>query len=162
MRRASPRATGLYHVEVNGYLAFLLLLIAGALLMLAAAGLRRRSGRAESDRESEAKVALFGLAIGFLGYFLFGSVLVLLPLAMAFVVLLGSKSRPALRDVGTFLISSAGLWVVFLGERRWNDLADPAVSEPLWSPYPLAFAGALLVLGIVLRIGAGTLREPSS
>lgn len=148
--------------RMNGYLAFLLLLIATALLIVAAAGVRRATGRTESDREAEAKVALFGLAIGFLGYFLCGSVLVLVPLVMAGVVLLGSKSRPALRELGTFLVSSAGLWVVFLGERRWNDLADPAVSEPLWSPYPLAFAGSLLVLGIVLRVGARTQRQASS
>ena len=146
---------------MNGYLAFLLLLIATALLIVAAAGVRRATGRTESDREAEAKVALFGLAIGFLAYFLFGTVLVLFPLGIAFATLLGWRRRPSLRDVGTFLIASAGLWVVFLAERHLNDLADPAVTEPGWSPFSLAAAAALVVLGIVLRLGASTERQPS-
>lgn len=149
-------------LSVNWFLLFLLLLIATSLLVLAAAAARRAAGRPQSDPEAEAKVVLFGLTVGFLAYFLFGTVLVLFPLAIAFATLVGWRDRPALRYIGTFLIASAGLWAVFLGERRWNDLADPAVTEPGWSPYPLAVAAALLVFGIVLRWGITTGRHSST
>lgn len=138
-------------LRVNGFLVFLLLLIAASLFVLAAAGVRGAAERAESRREAEMKLLLFGLTVGFLAYFLFGTVLVLFPLAIAFFALLSSDRRPAVRDTGTFLIAAAGLWVVLLSERLWNDLADPAVTEPGWSPIPLAFSVGLLILGATLR-----------
>lgn len=136
---------------MNGYLAFLLLLVAAGLLVLAAGW--SATGHAEWRRNAEAKVLLFGLAIGYLTYFLIGTVLVFFPLAIA-AVAMTARTRSALPDAGTFLVACAGSWVVFLGLRHWNDLADPAVTQPGWTPYPLALAAALTVLGLVLRFGA--------
>jgi hypothetical protein len=93
-----------------------------------------------------------GLTMGFLSYFLLGSMLVVFPIALAAVLVVewirwGHTGQPA-----AFLIGFGGLWTFLFGWQRWNDLSDPAVTYPGWTPYPLALGVALLTFGVVLSV----------
>jgi hypothetical protein len=44
------------------------------------------------------------------------------------------------------------LWTAMFGWPRLNDLSDPAITYPGWTPYPLAVGVALVALGLALVI----------
>lgn len=134
-------------------LSILLLFVALGLLLLAAATLRRRSGVASRSGQTLAMAMMTGLALGFLALVFLGHPYMLLPLGIGGVLLFGWLRPPQPRAIGALLLGFGVLWTVMLGWSLLNDLADPAVSAPGWTPYPLAAGAALLVLGLVLTLG---------
>jgi hypothetical protein len=142
-------------LAVNGFLSFLLLLIAASLLLLAAVMVRRRSSRGESAVQTQAMALMLGLAIGFLGYFLLGSLLFVFPLTVAAVLAWSWLRHGDMAQPGAFLLGFGALWTVLLGAQRWDDLVDPAITHPGWTAYPLATGVATLVLGLALLVAAG-------
>lgn len=137
---------------MNGFLAFLLLLIAASLLLIATVAIKRRSGREESPGELAAMALMSGLAMGYLSYFLLGSVMAAFPIALAGVLVASWLRRGRTRQPSAFFIGFGGLWTLLFGWQRWNDLSDPAVTYPGWTVYPLALGVALLVLGVALGV----------
>jgi hypothetical protein len=135
---------------MQGLTAVVLLLVALALLLLGASALRRRSGMTPSASQSVAMALMTGAALGFLALVFLGHPFMLFPLAIG-VALLAGWARPArLALIGALLLGFGLLWAAMFGWQRLNDLADPAVSYPGWTPFPLAAGLALTVLGIVL------------
>ncbi|MEO8252156.1 MAG: hypothetical protein ABI578_06745 [Chloroflexota bacterium] len=137
---------------MNGFLAFLLLLIAASLLLISGVAIKRRSGREESAGELAVMALMSGVAMGYLSYFLLGSAMAAFPIALAGVLVASWLHRAETLQTSAFCIGFGGLWTFFFGWQRWNDLSDPAVSYPGWTVYPLALGVALLVLGVVLGV----------
>ena len=99
---------------------------------------------------------LTGVAVAFLL-----TVMPVLPLAL-FPMVVGTTlvatwvARGQTEQVGAFLIGGGGLVAVIQGLSLANDLADPAVSIPGWTPIPLAVAVAAAITGITVVVARRT------
>jgi hypothetical protein len=140
-------------------LSILLLFVALGLLLLAAAALRPRSAAAPRTTQTFAMALMTGLALGFLALVFFGHPYMLLPMGIGGVLLASWLRPPQPRAMGALLVGFGVLWTAMLGWSLINDLSDPAVSAPGWTPQPLAAGVGLLVLGLVLTLGTVDKRE---
>lgn len=91
-----------------------------------------------------------GVAVGFLLLVMWVAPLILFPLVTAAILLAAWLSRREWLVLGSFLIGAGGLWATMQGLARLNDLADPAVSIPGWTPIPLAVGTAAVIVGAAL------------
>lgn len=129
-----------------------LLFVAGGLLLIAASVAMRAGGRRPAGLPV-ATAAMTGLALGFLSLFLFLIPYVVFPLGISGILVLRWLADGRLTELGAFLVAGAGFWVLEEGAALLNDLSDPAVTYPMWSPIPLALAFGMMVLGTTLIIG---------
>jgi hypothetical protein len=136
--------------------SILLLFVAFGLLLLVGVGLARDRGRAESRRDMALMAGMTGVALAFLFVMLAVAPLVVFPLAIGGALVttwLGARQWVTL---GAFLIGAGGFVTVTQALRRANDLADPAVTMPGWSPVPLAVGAAAVIVGATLIIADRT------
>ena len=138
---------------MNGFASAALLLVALGLLVLVLVASRRRSGRLPSPEHGLAMALMTGLATGFLALVFLGHPFMLFPLGVAAVLVVSWLREVRLADAGALLLGWGALWTAMFAWQLLNDLSDPAVSYPGWTPYPLAAGAALTVLGIVLLAG---------
>ena len=136
--------------------SLILLFVAFGLLVLAGTGLGRAGGRTVSRADAALMAGLTGVALAFLL-----TVMPVLPLAL-FPMVIGTTlvatwvARGQTEQVGAFLIGGGGLVAVMQGLSLANDLADPAVSIPGWTPIPLAVAVAAAIIGITVVVARRT------
>ena len=139
---------------MNDTASVLLLLVAACLLVVLGVGIGRERGRQPSPRDAALMAGMSGVTIGFLTMFLSASPLVLGPVAIASVLVAAwwSRGQPGL--VGAFLVGGGLLVALMNGMWLINDLGDPAVSYPGWTPIPLALGVAAMILGTSLVVAA--------
>jgi hypothetical protein len=130
----------------------LLLFVAFGLLVLAGVGIGRRRGGSVPRRDRGLMAGLTGVSVAFLFVVLAVAPLVVFPLTVAVVLLVSWLEARQWTLLGAFLIGAGGYLALTQTLRRANDLADPAVTIPGWSPVPLAFGAAALILGAALII----------
>jgi hypothetical protein len=131
-----------------------LLFVAAGLLVLAGVGIGRARGRAPSERDAGLMAAMTGIAVAFLFIVMPVIPLVVFPMVIAGILLAGWLAERRWLPLGAFLIGSGLFLAVTQALRRANDLADPAVTNPLWSPVPLAIGAAVTILGVTLVVVA--------
>ena len=129
-----------------------LLFVAGGLLLIALSCGTRVRGR-QIHGLGVAMAVMTGLALGFLSLFLFLFPFVVFPLGIAGILIARWLAAGRLTELGAFLVAAAGFWVLEEAAALINDLNDPAVTSPAWSPIPLALATGLMVFGATLIIG---------
>jgi hypothetical protein len=91
-----------------------------------------------------------GVAVAFLFTVMPVVPLVVLPAAIAGVLGIRWITARQWLVLGAFLIGSGSLVVIGQTYRRLNDLGDPSVIIPGWSPVPLAVGAAITILGATL------------
>ena len=139
---------------MNDIASLLLLFVAAGLLIVLGVGLGRERGRQPSARDTALMAGMTGIAIGFLVIFLSASPLALGPIAIAAVLVVCWWRRSQVALIGAFLVGG-GVMVAFMNA-MWllNDLGDPAVTIPGWTPIPLASAVAAVIVGASMLIVA--------
>ena len=139
---------------MNDTATVLLLFVAAGLLVVLGTGLGRERGRQPSARDTAVMAGMTGIAIGFLVVFLSASPLAFGPIGIAVVLIAAwwRRGQPAL--IGAFLVGGGVLVAVMNGMWLVNDLGDPAVSYPGWTPITLAGAVAAMIVGATLVVAA--------
>jgi hypothetical protein len=94
--------------------------------------------------------AMTGIALCFLFIVMPVIPLVVVPFVIGGMLLAAWARERAWRRLGAFLIGSGGLLFAMQLFHRLNDLADPAVTVPGWTPIPMALGAALSILGVTL------------
>ena len=130
----------------------LLLFVAFGLLLLAGAGIGRGGEPRASRLDAILKAGMTGVAIAFLFFAMAISPLVVFPLIVASVLIANWLAARHWTLLGAFLVGAGGYLTVTEALRIANDLADPAVTMPGWSPVPLAFGAAAIILGAALMV----------
>lgn len=128
--------------------SILLLAVAAGLLLLAGVSIGRLRGRQASGTTYTVMAAMTGTALGFLLRLLWVAPLIVFPLAVAGILIAAWLSRREWRLLGAFLVGAGGLWAAMEVLALANDLADPAVTIPGWTPIPLAIGVAAAILGV--------------
>ncbi len=131
----------------------LLLVVAAGLMLVAASYVTRQRGAEAGTGVRIGMAAMTGLALSFLIRVLVVLPLVVFPMAMTGILVASWLSRGRLDELGAFLVAGGGLWALDEVYARLNDVSDPAVIYPGWTPIPLALAVALTVLGGALIAG---------
>ena len=137
---------------MNDAASLLLLLVAAGLLVVLGVNLGRARGRSPSARDTTLMAGMTGVAIGFLVVFLSASPLALGPVAIAGVLVAVWWRRGQVALIGAFLVGGGLLVALMNGMWLVNDLSDPAVSYPGWTPIPLAVGVAAAIMGATLLI----------
>jgi hypothetical protein len=137
---------------MTGTASLLLLFVAAGLLVLAGVGLGRWRGRGRppSDGETAVMAALTGGAVTFLFVVMQVIPLVIFPFVIAGILVAKWIHERSWRPLGAFLIGGGALLFAMQAIRRANDLADPAVTVPGWTPIPMAVGAALAIVGVTL------------
>lgn len=135
---------------MSGTASILLLFVAGGLLLLAGIGVGRWRGRPPSGRETAIMAAMTGVAVTFLFVVMPVIPLVIFPFVIAGTLVATWISERAWRSLGAFLAGGGLLLFAMQAMSRANDLADPAVTVPGWTPIPMAVGAALAILGATL------------
>ena len=135
---------------MNDVAIVLLLFVAAGLLVVLGVGLGRERGRQPSGNDTAVMAAMTGTAVGFLGVFLSASPMAIGPVAIGGLLVASWWRRGQTALIGAFLIGSGALVTGMQALALVNDLADPAVSIPGWTPVPLALGVAAAILGGVL------------
>jgi hypothetical protein len=135
-----------------------LLFVGAGLLVLAGVSIGRTRGSRPSRATAMVMAAMTGVALGFLLRVLLVPPLLLFPLVVAGILVANWVSRREWPMLGSFLIGAGGLWTAMEGLARLNDLADPAVTFPGWTPIPLALAAASVILGVTFLMTERTER----
>ena len=141
---------------MSGAASLLLLFVAAGLLLLAGVGIGRWRGRPPSTTESAVMASMTGIAISFLFTVMPVIPIVVFPFAIAGILVVKWTRERAWQQLGAFLVGGGGLVFGMQLLSRVNDLADPAVTVPGWTPIPMAVGAALSILGVTLV----TLRSP--
>jgi Na+/phosphate symporter len=130
----------------------LLLFVAAGLLMLAGVGLGRWRGRGRppSHAETALMAAMTGVAVTFLFVVMPVIPLVIFPFVVAGTLVATWAKDRHWRPLGAFLVGGGTLLVVMQAMQRANDIADPAVTIPGWTPAPMVIGAALAIIGAVL------------
>ena len=137
---------------MNDVAIVLLLFVAAGLLVVIGVGLGRERGRQPSSHDTALMAAMTGIALGFLGLFLSASPMAIGPVAIGGVLVATWWRRGQTALVGAFLIGSGALVAGMQALTLINDLADPAVSIPGWTPVPLALGVVVALLGTALVV----------
>jgi hypothetical protein len=135
-----------------------LLFVGAGLLVLAGVSIGRTRGSRPSRATALVMAAMTGVALGFLLRVLLVPPLLLFPLVVAGILVANWVSRREWPMLGSFLIGAGGLWTAMEGLARLNDLADPAITFPGWTPIPLALAAASVILGVTFLMTERTER----
>jgi hypothetical protein len=139
---------------MHGFASAALLLVAAGLLVLVLVGARGRCGRPPSSEQGLAMALMTGLATGYLALVSLGHPLMFFPLGVAAVLVVSWLRVARLADAGSLLLGWGALWTTMFAWQLLNDLSDPAVSYPGWTPYPLAAGAAMVILGLALLLGS--------
>jgi hypothetical protein len=134
--------------------AVLLLFVAAGLLLLAGVATGRLRGARPRSRDLAVMAGMTGVATAFLFIAMPVAPLIIFPMVIAGVLLASWLADRRVLQLGAFLVGAGGYIVTAEALGRANDLADPAVTTPGWTPVPLAIAVVALVLGSALVAGA--------
>jgi hypothetical protein len=145
---------------VSGAASPLLLFVAGGILVLAGVGLGRRRGRPPSERDTAIMAALTGVAVSFLFVAMPVIPIVIFPFVIAGTLVATWIAERAWRALGAFLFGGGLLVVAMEAIGRANDIADPAVTVPGWTPIPMAVGAATAIIGATLLAIRSTRSEP--
>jgi hypothetical protein len=129
-----------------------LLFVAAGLLVLAGVGIGRTRGRAPSARDAGLMAAMTGAAVCFLFTVMPVVPLVILPMAVTGALIAAWISDRRWVSLGAFLVGAGLVLAIPSALQRLNDLADPAVTIPLWTPIPIALGVAATILGVTLLV----------
>jgi hypothetical protein len=135
---------------VNGTASLLLLFVAAGLLVLAGIGIGRWRGRPPSGAETALMAAMTGVAVMFLLAIIPVIPIVIFPFTIAGMLVASWIQTRSWRPFGAFLVGAGSLLLTMEALRRANDLADPAVTIPGWSPIPMAVGAAVAIIGATL------------
>ena len=94
--------------------------------------------------------AMTGVAVMFLFVVMPVIPLVVFPFVVAGMLVASWITERHWRRLGAFLAGGGALLFMMQVLRRANDLADPAVVNPGWTPVPMAVGAALTILGSAL------------
>jgi hypothetical protein len=139
---------------VNAIAVWTLLFVAAGLLVLAGTGIGRARGRRVTRGDAAGMAGMTGMAVAFLFTVMPVVPLVVLPAAIAGILLTRWITARQWLVIGAFLIGTGALVLIGQTYRRLNDLADPAVIIPGWSPLPLAVGAAITILGGTLVVAS--------
>ena len=137
---------------MNDVATVLLLFVAAGLLVLAGTSIGRLRSRPVNQADATLMAGMTGVAIGFLTTFLWAPPLVLGPVSISAILVATWLARSQTTLVGAFLVGSGLLITAMQAVQIANDLADPAVSIPGWTPVPLGIGVASAILGASLLI----------
>ena len=137
---------------MNGTASLLLLFVAAGLLVLAGPGIGRSRGGVARRRDSALMAAMAGVAATFLFIVMPVIPLVLFPFVITGILLATWVAERAWLLLGGFLVGGGTLLFTMEALRRANDLGDPAVTIPGWTPLPLAIGAAATVFGACLLV----------
>lgn len=139
---------------MNNTASLLLLFVAAGLLVVLGVGLGRERGRQPSARDTALMAGMTGITVGFLVMFLSASPLTLGPISIGVTLVGVWWRRNQIGPIGAFLVGGGLLVAVMQIYQLLNDLGDPAVTIPGWTPVPLALGIALAILGTSLVAAA--------
>jgi hypothetical protein len=139
---------------VNATAVAALLFVAAGLLVLAGTGIGRARGRRVTSGDAAGMAGMTGVAVAFLFTVMPVVPLVVLPAVIGGVLGIRWIMARQWLVLGAFLIGSGVLVVIGQTYRRLNDLGDPAVIIPGWSPVPLAVGAAITILGAALVVAS--------
>ena len=94
--------------------------------------------------------AMNGVAVTFLFVVMPIIPLVIFPFMVAGILVASWISARHWRPLGAFLAGGGALLFAMQALSRANDLADPAVTIPGWTPVPMAVGAAFTILGAAL------------
>jgi Na+/phosphate symporter len=103
-------------------------------------------------RDSALMAAMVGAAVTFLFVVMPVIPLVVFPLVIAGILVAAWIEDQSWLPLGAFLIGAGALLFAMEAMSRANDLADPAVMVPGWTPVPLAIGVAAVILGTSLSV----------
>ena len=132
--------------------AIALLFVAAGLMVLAGIGLGRWRGRPPGPREASVMAAMTGVAITFVFVVMPVIPHVIFPFVIAGILVASWITARQWRPLGAFLVGGGALLFAMQAVSRANDLADPAVTIPGWTPVPMALGAALTILGAALTL----------
>ena len=133
-----------------------LLFVAAGLVVLAGIGIGRWRGRPPGPREASVMAAMTGIAVMFLFVVMPVIPLVIFPFVVAGILVATWITEKQWRPLGAFLAGGGALLFTMQVLSRANDLADPAVVIPGWTPVPMAVGAALAILGATLVLVGGS------
>ena len=131
-----------------------LLFVAAGLVLLAGIRIGRWRGRPPGPREASVMAAMTGVAVMFLFVVMPVIPLVVFPFVVAGMLVASWITERQWRPLGAFLAGGGALLFTMQALSRANDLADPAVTIPGWTPVPMAVGAALAILGAALVLAA--------
>ena len=100
--------------------------------------------------------AMTGIAVTFLFVVMPVIPLVIFPFVVAGILVATWITEKQWRPLGAFLAGGGALLFTMQVLSRANDLADPAVVIPGWTPVPMAVGAALAILGTALVLVGGS------
>src|ERR671910_1626877 len=133
-----------------------LLFVAAGLVVLAGIGIGRWRGRPPGPREASVMATMTGIAVTFLFVVMPVIPLVIFPFVVAGILVATWITEKQWRPLGAFLAGGGALLFTMQVLSRANDLADPAVVIPGWTPVPMAVGAALAILGTALVLVGGS------
>lgn len=129
-----------------------LLFTAAGLLLILGVRIGRSRGREASARDTTLMAGMTGVAIGFLVLVLPVFPLLIFPMVVGGVLVATWLAEQRWMELGTFLVAGGLLWCTTETLSLLNDLGDPAVTRPAWTPIPFGMAVAAVTLGAALVI----------
>lgn len=100
--------------------------------------------------------AMTGIAVTFLFVVMPVIPLVIFPFVVTGILVASWIAGRQWRPLGAFLAGGGALLFTMQALSRANDLADPAVTIPGWTPVPMAVGAALAILGTALVLAGGS------
>ena len=135
---------------MSGFVACVLIFVAAGLLAVSAAMASRAAGREPSGWTSAGMAGMLGLALGFTLRVVWITPLGFFPIGLAAMLIADWVRHHRGREFGAFLMGAGVFWVWGEISSRMNDLSDAAVTNPGWTPIPLAVSLTALILGATL------------
>ena len=145
---------------MNATASILLLFVAAGLLLLAGIGIGRWRGRPPSSLETALMAGMTGVAAMFLFVVMPVIPLVIFPFVVTGMLVTNWIREGSWQPLGAFLVGGGSLLFAMQALQRANDLADPAVIIPGWSPIPMAVGAALAIIGATLLALRPARRQP--
>jgi hypothetical protein len=127
-----------------------LLFTAAGLLLILGIRIGRWRGSQPGIRETALMAAMTGVAIGFLVLVLPVVPLLIFPMVIGGILVATWLAERRWTELGAFLLGGGLLWCATETLSLMNDLGDPAVTRPAWTPIPFAMAAAAVILGATL------------
>jgi hypothetical protein len=127
-----------------------LLFTAAGLLLILGVRIGRGRGHEASARDTGLMAAMTGVAIGFLVLVLPVFPLLIFPMVIGGILVATWLVERRWLELGTFLLGGGLLWCGTETLSLLNDLGDPSVTRPAWTPIPFGLAVAAVVVGAAL------------
>ncbi len=131
-----------------------LLFTAAGLLLILGVSIGRRRGRETSTRDAALMAAMTGVAVGFLVLVLPVPPVLIFPIVIGGVLVATWLAERRWLELGAFLLGGGLLWCTTETLSLLNDLSDPAVYRPAWTPIPFGMAAAAVIVGAALMIAS--------